>query len=751
MGNDLALKLQPIVITKKTKQHLNYWSQYNNYIESNKLQILIYALEDEKVQNINLDVLEFLYGINDKLNFKVRTPLDLNISELLKYKPEIVNSMATSPIERFITTFETLDSRDKYVLINRSTKRTLEEIGLDKGVTRERIRQIESKAMKKLMSSIKDLIIYYTNESYYLDLDLMASDLSFDNLDLLQYLIDYHPKVFKSNFTNKIVFDKQKEEIINSKINVFTKEKIILKEDINIILGELESEGINYLEKKDIENILKSEKYFLHKEEWLKFDKVSDPYIHVIRKDFKEGINLQQNVRTNDYDKLLKIVKERFNVDSNYQNIRSLVLRIRENLIPIDRSIFVVRENFKFDNEVIGKIINSIKDSKREVYYFSELFNRYQEELIQSGILNQYALRSAFEISTAQFDLDRDKLIISDGTVENLSTLLENFILKKQNAVNIDNIVEEFKYFNVTMLYQELYSNKLLVNWGHKWYIHKNNIPFFSDEIIKKINLEFEQNEFISYDRFISFFTNDTNLIKFGLFFKHDVVKLLEHSFDEKYKYVDGVVWKNNTIPKFETRVLKYLSLEVNDNIFISEVRNFIRKNKIPYHVGRDFIAEIDKKFLKKDNLCYYPKNYKIKIEAINILKSEIDELFKIEKYLTLETIVQNCYLPMGTLNWNKEVISSLVKYHLDDYYDFFPVGTDKLLTTYGVLVPSGKFNDVSDVIFSYLRNLGLKSIDENELYEFLKQYHISKTGIPSEFYNNSNYPLEKNSFILQN
>ena len=53
-----------------------------------------------------------------------------------------------------------LDSREAYIIKSRygigdSYVKTLEEIGSDLGITRERVRQIESIAMKKLRTSIK--------------------------------------------------------------------------------------------------------------------------------------------------------------------------------------------------------------------------------------------------------------------------------------------------------------------------------------------------------------------------------------------------------------------------------------------------------------------------------------------------------------------------------------------------------------------------------------------------------------------
>lgn len=55
---------------------------------------------------------------------------------------------------------EKLDSRESYIIqerfgLNGRTAKTLEEIGYDLGLTRERVRQIESVAMKKLKTSAK--------------------------------------------------------------------------------------------------------------------------------------------------------------------------------------------------------------------------------------------------------------------------------------------------------------------------------------------------------------------------------------------------------------------------------------------------------------------------------------------------------------------------------------------------------------------------------------------------------------------
>lgn len=76
--------------------------------------------------------------------------------EKLSYDANIEDIVASDMLKEYIAeALRTLKSREKDVLelrygLNDGEEKTLEEVGKDFGVTRERVRQIESKALKEL-------------------------------------------------------------------------------------------------------------------------------------------------------------------------------------------------------------------------------------------------------------------------------------------------------------------------------------------------------------------------------------------------------------------------------------------------------------------------------------------------------------------------------------------------------------------------------------------------------------------------
>lgn len=154
--HDLAYKL---------RQYQNKFFEVNNRYPTDEEMMVHLNITKEKLEQVQKAIQNSnLLSIDMPVGEDRDTPLGNFIPDDFSITDSVDFSFLKEDVQKAL---DCLNKREKYVIINRfgfvdGKEKTLEEIGSQLGITRERVRQIETKALRKLRnrSNVKLLINY---------------------------------------------------------------------------------------------------------------------------------------------------------------------------------------------------------------------------------------------------------------------------------------------------------------------------------------------------------------------------------------------------------------------------------------------------------------------------------------------------------------------------------------------------------------------------------------------------------------
>jgi len=362
----LLLKVKPLLFAYTTEpattnEIINIFERENIYLVRDLSKILSGSIN----KYVSLRLIDFLNYLSDEI--------------LLAIKKE------------FMKVFRT--ERDKSILKMRATGKTLEEAGQAHSLTRERIRQIESKIIKRFIYYINRSRIHYILQAYsenntILEMKLINNQLG-EFSDIFVYCLKkYNSSEIEWNDTlngfiigeNKRHRHKQILEYIKSLPDIFDSSKIDLY--INDINNTLET-NVEYSVLKQL--ILS--RYKLYGNVYSKRAiKKTDIYSMVLDRYYPKGIKVYDNF---EMMRFRNYVKELFGDIDLPSNNRAIYGRITDITILCGRGKYILPEKAKYDKNVIRAIYKFILDSNRNIFMFTELFERFKGELIYRAIIDE--------------------------------------------------------------------------------------------------------------------------------------------------------------------------------------------------------------------------------------------------------------------------------------------------------------------------------------------------------------------------
>lgn len=418
------------------------------------------------------------------------------------------------------------------------SKQTLEEIGQNYGCTRERIRQLESKALKKISTLLthevqninEDVIRLFKDFGCILSYpigDVLPIDALIKNI-----MNNIKDRCFDIDYDNLCItkkgfkFENLQNEIIDSFDNIETSFGLSkIQESINIILvkyinNSTQEQKNNYLSiYNHLYSILLNNNFIKIDENLYKLiskagrrstQERDEKLIYWFKKLYPHGIHLPiEKEKEEQVKQSLQPLYENCEeiIGLNVRSVADRLIKYNKDVIWWGRGLYIHVDNIDIDwnvvdfaiEEVIKKFDNGLHRLKPRVIY-----EENKEKFISANIPNETALVGLIRFkNNPQINTKRDEIRDANNSNIELNILenFEQFILEYPNGINKKDLMFEMCNKRGWQKYQIefLYSRSNLVYSDNGVYYHKNNLNINKDklsEIISLIQKELNENNY---------------------------------------------------------------------------------------------------------------------------------------------------------------------------------------------------------------------------------------------------------------
>lgn len=443
-----------------------------------------YKTYQEKAKLKELSVLENVFdniSVSEMIGFYYQHRAEYSIDELRSLE-KFVNWLDFDLEQILKRVFGFLDgSRNERIgeiLNGRFNKRTLEDIAISFGITRERVRQLESKGLRYLHRNISNV---YTNYGY--------------NLWGLIYALNDGKKAIKFDDVEKIIgtqnaiwlwYDVQSAESdnYNKKLDILFVELSCSQDIINECLSELP----NIIEKNNAEIIIKekSEQYNIPEEvlleEFRSRYRESGMFYHCVRltsgfictyllkNRFQQGFKVNDKEERERFD---RYTDELFGKEYRFATQHALDSAIAKYGMLCDRGKYIHPDYVNIDESLFDEIMNYIESSPNKAVPYMEIYDALEPVFMGTQITNRYIMQGFIKQHNIPYLLNRD-YVQKEKDVRFLSDI-ENFITEN-SPIHKSEIIDRFPFLDEFYIAGLNMKNKNIIHIGDGYYIHSSSI-----------------------------------------------------------------------------------------------------------------------------------------------------------------------------------------------------------------------------------------------------------------------------------
>lgn len=521
----------------------------------------------------------------------------------------------------FIDTLNEIKFNSKYIrgyeiLKKRASGKTLEIIGEEQGITRERVRQLESKIIKEKMTFLlcmnDEYIINNLNNKYIFSIDELSYLVEYENdLKVIDYCLkrDICDSFKYFHELEKYIVNNDVEDIKTMLEHTLTNiDDIFSFDDDNIDFEEILSENfLDFLSIKDYENYLINTHYkrignFLIKGSASK----SKIYGHIVKEFFKDGINFSSE---SEVSKLRFIVEKEFDViiDENDRALKSNIDRV---CILRNISTLIHPDHIDIDYKLLSKIKDYIDNYDLSTIYMVDIYEEFKFHLDKySNIDNKHFLHGVLRyFYDNEYTFTRDTLYKNNKKL-NSGEILEQYLREKGRPMNKIEIKEDLKGWTDIMFSINSNIRKDIIVWDTNHYMISDIINIDKTHIEKlkyEIELSIDKNDgytnsIILYNKLKTemkdFF--DINNIKNY----NNLYAILIYIFGDEFRFKRPHILKNNILNDVNiVNIIKYF-IKDKECFTIQEVKNIMYKLEFKESTIHATMSRINKEiYLIGDN-----------------------------------------------------------------------------------------------------------------------------------------------------
>ena len=593
---------------------------------------------------------------------------------------------------------KTID-KDDFVVLSRRERETLDAIGQDYNVTRERIRQIEAKEIEKFnefylnnfSSEKKNLLFVFPKISSIFPLDCLKEAMGEMNdcfRNLMKSIVlageaKYYKEIDAIVETERVYvfFKRVVDEVLG---NYFKKSD--LDERIEMCLDSLGDYGFdketirfyiqnNYREK---EATLVKEHFRLSKV--VEVDFVLENY-------FDDGFHFsdEEHIKLMNkyaFDEFGEEIFDLSTIDmSNPHTVQAVIERASARLV--DRGTYIHSSKaHDLPMELVDKIIAYLKEKNRALAY-SNIFETFQAELEEIGITNRYALQGAMSVFEGELFKGKRDRVLPVEIQQTLRDSINTWILSRPGLFSYDEFKNEFKGVAQSVFMSAIYEVGGLAYYWMQGYIGVDKLNISEEDkaklkqLIEYLIAQYHM-EYCSADEIFNLVNIQMNdfIVNCGMKYSYDLFSVLQVLFANDFKFKRPMVGSHDAV--FETgneivdgylasksmvklmKMRKYLDIKTGNT-----PDKYITVFEIIKNKWNEFVAVDVDTIVRKETISVSDKEV-VRLDVIVEMLLEQKDTLNIE-----EDIIEKCFFKeIAGMQSNKYLISGLVNTFLHDKYE---------------------------------------------------------------------------------
>lgn len=596
------------------------------------------------------------------------------------YEKLLIRMNSYKPIKNAILEIsEVLSDREVLTLKLRSQNQTLEQIGKIHKVTRERVRQIEKKAVNKIYDKLKNLYVDEYIRKFLLQKELVSVEsivLDITKDEKSRFIIHYY-------ISNHNDFELNENIVLDVKLNSYILETVsdyFVDSKPIILVDEL----YNRLNENTKFEVTMEKLDFTMKN--ISYRRKNNIYIHksvrlpnLITYIFKYYLNEKPfEISDENFEKLNVIMNKTF--DINFENgKRAAIARIRDtkNIILVDSNTFMYKDLDLISQELIEVIEIKLKYllSNNDTTTATILYNKYKVHWGKYGVnsilylysIVQHHFKNSYQIGRGN-TLSISKL---NTKINNSSEILRNLLAESKNILEKSEILEKLHWppYKLEQLINRDSEFILVELENNKYGVKLMSSYKFSESEINKLRsftLEFITSDYLyTQDLMLEMeFDNDlsTILLEKNIYKLYDFASILKAILPELKGFHQFIYKSTSEIKVIEDAIYK----EFTEILTRQELSKFIKEKGYSESSLTSIINDLqEKKYFYPYTSTSFINSGCLNIteEVLTGIKTFIENALSIQYYVSIYDLVGLDNLSkISEYPWKPNLLATIAK-----------------------------------------------------------------------------------------
>jgi DNA-binding CsgD family transcriptional regulator len=668
-----------------------------------------------------------------------------------------INDYMSVPVtERFIYTIDTLKNNEKVSLLRRCNGATLEEIGKELNLSRERVRQILVKTYQKLtgVAELVASLLFSSDKAFFSFSDLaklFPSEESAMCCKLVLQESDYvHYLKFCDGFINATVCGRDVEYKLKEFIEEIIGEGTNFYDNLDLIESELKKRKLDYFDAIDIMNFLVHNGYRFYGDY---VTKGKQPYVMVchdaICKFFRFDIKLDSDDNNEDMRLLRQIISRYYRGLTLPPSNRALtagITRDASKMILSGRGRYCPIEKVIYSLPLFEEVYNFVQNSPQTSFYYSELFSHFKGRfLAETNIDNHYFFHGMLKyLYPNEFTFERDLMTKSGKPRQNIDDRINKLLLEHGRPITRAEIKQAIPGINDFVISFSVMRLPEVIQWDYNEFNHISNIHFTTED---KLLLS---NTIKTLTEAHGGYTSDVllyNALKdkcTEVFTKNNITNAQNLYYIASYFFEGNYRFKRPHILSKDFPIQEITVANIARVLLQCETRlNYEEYCRLALELGwaegtlYAVFSELEKDFIRISENDYIRKtHFNVSQSCLDTLSHLLSNLLSNSGYYAISSIFDYEKFPKCAYKWNGFLLESIINEYNIKFRIIAPQINDRRHQR-GIIVSSDSpYSSFEDLVLASLKSDGIFKISETELLKYLKMRGlIIMNRLPQELY----------------